>query len=410
MASQRVRVLQLIDGFSMGGAERVVLMLALHSDRERFDVIPCALYRSGPLEEEMKAAGIHYHVLGLQRRSVLSGPLFVGDVLRILSALSKMIREFSVDIVHTHLTESTLLGILAAFRASCRTCATLHNVIIDGQRGRFSPRNWLMRFAINQVFSKANTLIAVSEEVAQAVKANARIPQNRIVTIPNAIDSTRFSMRRDRNSVRAALGFAVDRTIVLTIGRLTRQKGYTHLLQALRLIPAYRRPLTLFVGDGEERQLLESKTIELGLGLDVRFLGNRRDIPELLAAADIFVLSSLWEGLSLALLEAMASGLPPVVTSVGGNTEVVENGKCGLVVPPGNEQALAEAILALLQNPFWRGELARAARERFENQFSLRSFVDAHERLYTEMAGSLPMNDGPPPAHDYFVSRHHNCY
>jgi glycosyltransferase involved in cell wall biosynthesis len=385
MPRQRVRVLQLIDGFAMGGAERIVLMLARHSDPERFEVIPCALHRSGPLEEEMKAAQIPYRILGMQRRSLLTGPLFVADVMRILSALTRTIRELAIDVVHTHLTESTLLGVLASRGAGCRVCASLHNVVIDRKRGRLSPRRWLMGAAINNVFSKADRIVSVSEEVAQAALQNTKIPRGKMVTIPNAVDSSRFRSCSDRNFLRAGLGLPVDRAILITVGRLTRQKGYTHLLAALSQIPATRRPLTLLVGEGEERQLLERQAIELGLAFDVRFLGNRRDVPDLLAAADVFVLSSIWEGLSLALLEAMAAGLPAVVTSVGGNVEVIEDGRSGLIVPPSDEPALAAALVTMLDQPLRRTEMGEGARKRFHARFSLRGFIEAHERLYQEL-------------------------
>jgi glycosyltransferase involved in cell wall biosynthesis len=123
----------------------------------------------------------------------------------------------------------------------------------------------------------------------------------------------------------------------------------------------------------------------MDLAEDIRFLGNRRDVPALLAAADLFVLPSLWEGLPLVLLEAMAAGLPAVVTAVGGNPEVVENGVSGVLVPAGDEQALAAAMLSLLNNPLRRQQMGQAARERFDRYFSLRRFIEAHENLYEQM-------------------------
>jgi glycosyltransferase involved in cell wall biosynthesis len=172
---------------------------------------------------------------------------------------------------------------------------------------------------------------------------------------------------------------------MVTVGRLTRQKGYPHLLAALTFMPAEQRPLTLFVGDGPDRAELEARATALGLARDVRFLGNRHDVPALLAAADLFVLSSLWEGLPLALLEAMAAGLPPIVTTVGGNVEVIEHGKSCILVPAANEQALANALTCLLHDPLRREQIGRAARERFEQRYSLESFIKAHECLYEDL-------------------------
>jgi len=402
MLERKIRVLQLIDGFTVGGAERIVLMLAMHTNRERFQVIPCALHRSGPIEEELKAAGVEYRVLGIQRRSVLTGPPFLFDLRRILVALRKMLKELSIDIVHAHLTQSTLMGILAARRvATPRVCATVHNIVIHNQRGRLSPREWLMRNAINRVFSRADRIIAVSEEVAQAVKLGTRIPRERIVTIPNGIDAERYRFNGDRRILRRELDLPTDRLMALTVGRLTRQKGYPHLLTALSLIPFEKRPLTLIAGDGPDRPALEEKAKTLKIADDVRFLGNRHDIPDLLGAADVFVLSSLWEGLPLALLEAMASGLPAVVTAVGGNTEAVMDGESGVLVPPADEKALAKALSSLLGDALKLEQMGRAAREQFDYRFSLQSFVEAHERLYEEMLSGRPRHPETTALHEH---------
>ena len=391
MIRRKIRVLQLTDSFTLGGAERIVLMLATNADRERFEVIPCAWHCSGPIEEELKAAGIQYRVLGMKRRSVLTGPLFLADVRRIIVALSEILKELSIDIVHSHLTESTLLGFLAArYAGTPRVCVTVQNTVFHTQRSRLSPREWLMRSAIKGVFSRADRMIAVSEEVARVVHLRTHIRREQIMTIPNAIDPDRFWFEGDRTELRRSLGLPIDRPVAVTVGRLTRQKGYPYLQAALGLIPAEKRPLTLFLGDGPDRHELESKAIAMGLAHDVRFLGNRSDVPALLAAADLFVLSSLWEGLPLALIEAMASGLPVVVTAVGGNLEVVEDGETGLLVPAADEHALAKAISSLVDNPLRRERMGRAARERFDHRFSLRTLVQAHERLYEELLTGRP--------------------
>jgi glycosyltransferase involved in cell wall biosynthesis len=395
VSRRKIRVLQLIDGFALAGAERVVLTLAANLDRKEFDVIPCALRRSGPLEEELRTAGINYRVLGLRRRSVLTGPLFISDLRRTIRALRKILGELSIDIVHTHLTESTLAGILAARHTrGLPVCATLHNILLHHQRGRLSPREWLMRTAINQVFSKADCLIAVSEEVSQAVRLHTKIPEERVLTIPNGIDSKRFHVTECKDALRKTLDLPTDRQIVVTVGRLTRQKGYPHLIAALGLMAPAERPLTLIIGDGSDRDQLDLLIRTNGLSNDVRLLGNRLEVPDFLGAADLFVLPSLWEGLPLALLEAAASGLPVVVTAVGGNTEVVKNGESGLLVQPGDEKGMAEAIASLLADPVTRGRMGKEARKRFDRRYGLASFIEAHERCYRRLLDRPPDEAG----------------
>jgi glycosyltransferase involved in cell wall biosynthesis len=370
----------------MGGAEKIVLALATHINRQRFEIIPCAWRCSGPIEDELKAVGVTYRVLGLRRRSVLTGPLFLADLQRMSSALTETLQELSIDIVHTHLTHGTLLGIFATRRrGGPQLCATVHNVVLHKQRHRWSPREWLLRAGIRTAFPRADRLIAVSEEVAHALQVYTGIPRERITTILNGVDPERFRFQQDQRELRRRLDVPTDRPLVVSVGRLTRQKGYPHLLAALALIPPPERPLTLIAGDGPDRHDLELQAKALQLVPDVRFLGNRHDVPALLAAADVFVMASLWEGIPLALLEAMASGLPSVVTAVGGNLEVIEDGGSGFIVPAADELALAEALRRLLREPEQRQRLGQAARERFRRHFSLQRFVEAHERLYEAM-------------------------
>lgn len=387
MSHRKIRVLQLIDTFNVGGAERIVLSLARKTDRDRFEVIPCALFRSGPLEGEMKAAGISYRIVGSPRRSILTGPLFLAELRRMVVALTGIFRELSIDIVHAHLTNSTLVGLFAT-RGNNRPqlCATVHSIIFHKQRSRLSLRAWLMHTSVRSAFSRTNRIIAVSETVAQAVHLYAGVPRGQITTIPNGVDPDLFRLPEDRNALRQKLNLPFDRPVLVSVGRLTRPKGYPHLLAALASMNSDERPLTLIVGEGPDRTVLESGIKTLKLEADVRLLGNRQDVPALLAAADLFVLASLWEGLPLALLEAMAAGLPSVVTAVGENPEVIEGGKSGILIPPADEVALSAAVRRVLHmEPRERQRMGQAARERVDRRYSLPRFIGAHEALYEEM-------------------------
>jgi glycosyltransferase involved in cell wall biosynthesis len=386
---RKIRVLQLIDTFDVGGAEKIVLSLATTIRNDRFEVIPCALFGSGPLEEEMKAAGIAYRIIGLRRRSVLTGPFFIADLSRIVITLRRILKELSIDILHTHLTYSTLVGFLATRqRERPLFCATVHSIIFDNQRARLSPRAWFMYGGIRTTFSRADRIIAVSTKVAEAIQAYAPVPKELIKVIPNGVNGELFHSNEDRIQLRQRLKLPADRPVVISVGRLSREKGYPHLLSALASIPSAVRPVALIVGDGPDRADLESKIEKLKLERDVRLLGYRPDVPQLLAAADLFVLASHFEGLPLALLEAMAAGLPSVVTAVGETPNVIEDGKSGVLVQPADEPALAEAVRWLLREPFQRKRMGWAARERFESRFSLCRCTQTHELLYQNMLGN----------------------
>jgi glycosyltransferase involved in cell wall biosynthesis len=216
------------------------------------------------------------------------------------------------------------------------------------------------------------------------------IPRERITTIVNGIDPDRFQSPESRSELRQKLNLPTDRPVIISVGRLTRPKGYPYLLGALVLMASEARPLTLIVGDGPDRHDLESQITRLKLEHDVQLLGNRRDVPDLLAAADLFVLASLWEGLPLALLEAMASGLPSVVTAVGENSKLIRDGTSGLLVPPADGPALADAIRRLLYQPLQRKRMGQAAREEVKRRFSIERCIKAHENLYEELLANKP--------------------
>lgn len=386
MPTRPIRILQLIDTFGVGGAERVVALLATKLDPQRFTVIPCAISVGGPLVAEFQATGVPHHVLGLQRRSIFSGPAFLTDVRRIVSTLARTLREEAIDIVHCHMTEGTLLGLLGARRAgSAAICTTVHSIFMTPPRKSWDLRRWLLQRVINAVFTRVDRIIAVSAQVATTMQRATPVPAQRFVTIPNGIDADTYRWADDRHELRRRAGIVDTRPLVISVGRLVPPKGHIYMLEALARIPVQQRPYVLIVGDGPERASLQSHATALGLTHDVRFMGNRADVPQLLGAADIFVLSSLLEGLPLALLEAMAAGVPTIATAVGGIPEVIEEGKSGLLVPPADADALASALQHLLNDPQRQAALRQHAQARFHQYFSMQQFVVAHERLYEEL-------------------------
>jgi len=181
---------------------------------------------------------------------------------------------------------------------------------------------------------------------------------------------------------------AVPQT-VLTVARLDPQKGLHDLVAAAALVPEAR---VMVVGEGPERRALETRIAHLGLGDRVHLLGFRSDVPDLLAGSDLFVLPSLFEGLPLSILEAMAAGKPVVATAIGGNDEAVVDGATGLLVPPGDPRALADAIRALLRDPERRRRLGEAGRRRAEAEFSAPAMVRRVAAVYDEL---LAASDRP---------------
>jgi glycosyltransferase involved in cell wall biosynthesis len=182
------------------------------------------------------------------------------------------------------------------------------------------------------------------------------------------------------------------------VGTLKPQKGHRFAIEAARsVVPRFPQLHLLFVGDGAERAGLQALAAESGVGEHIHFLGSRDDVPELLASCDSFVLPSLWEGLPMALIEAMASGLPVIATEVSGTRQVMLHGETGLLVPPGDAAALAGAMGALLSEPATAQAMGAAARRRVETAFSAQRQAEDHVALYWQAVGQLAHVPGAAP-------------
>jgi len=212
------------------------------------------------------------------------------------------------------------------------------------------------------------------------------VPASRLVLMPYGIPLAELDTPLNRKEARKRLGLSGGGLVFGAVGRLEEQKGHVYLLAAL---PALMREIpdltVLLVGEGREQERLKRQVRDLGLERTVRFLGTRRDLPEIFRALDLFVQPSLWEGLPLALLKAMGAGLPVVATRVSGSREVIGDGVNGCLVAPGDPEALARVLLELARQPEARRRLGAAARRTVAAQYSLDAMLTRLEELYLEL-------------------------
>lgn len=268
---------------------------------------------------------------------------------------------------------------------------TIHNALLDlradqlpgSQRRLLGPKRFAHRALYQAGGRVADGFIAVSSDVAASVRAAYHPPPGRLVVIPNGVDIERYAEAVDREAVRRSIGVPPDAPMVIVVAKLMTQKGHAVLLDALPRVLAREPALrTVFVGEGDLRGELETRVAAGGMAGSVIFAGNRGDIPQLLAAGDLFVLPSLWEGLPMALLEAMATGMPVVASAVSGTREVIEPGRSGLLVPVGEPEMLADAMLMVLTDPQAAASLGAAARARVEACYSAHIQAQRHAELY----------------------------
>lgn len=354
---QRIRVLHVVSQLSVGGMEKLLLEFAGCADADSFALRFLSLGGGGPLAEELRDAG--HPVAALEESSGLRPGL--------IFRLAGLFRRWGIDVVHTHNTRPLLYAGPAARLA--RVPVLLHTR--HGQRYYASRRETA---AFRWATRLANCVVCVSEDSAR-LSAEEGVAAAKIRTVWNGIDVRRFSYRGPCPGGPAVM-----------VGRLSPEKDVANLLEAVAIIAKRDPDLRVEIaGDGPCAEELRQRAIDLGLSEQVRFLGEVHDVPALLARASMFVLPSLTEGISLTLLEAMARGLPIVATRVGGNAEVVCDGKTGVLVPSRSPDQLAAAMLQLRGDPAAAERMARAGRERVERHFDARRMVDDYQNLYREL-------------------------
>jgi glycosyltransferase involved in cell wall biosynthesis len=375
---RRLRVVTLVDHLgTSGGGERLAMEISKRLDRERFEPIHCASRwdpeSSGPAQraaaDELRAAGVR--VMGLGRGSTLAVWSW--------APLLRLLRRERVDVIHSHKFGSNVWGVMLGRLARVPAIvAHEHTWSYEGQPLR---RNLDRRL----IARLSGAFVAVSHEDRRRMIEVEKIDPEDAVFVPNGIDAL---PEGDGARVRAELGIEADAPVLGAVAVLREQKALGVLIRAaVELVPDHPRLRVLIAGEGPEREPLEALIAELGLRDTVTLLGQRRDIPDVLAALDIGVVSSDFEGTPLAVLEYMDAAVPVVATRVGGLPDLIEHGRHGLLVEPGDPSALAEAIGTLLRNPEQARALGELGRERRRAEFSIDNTVQALERLYLDLAG-----------------------
>lgn len=361
-----ITVLHLAHSLDPGGAERMAVTVARHLSRERFRPVVTYFRGHGPLAAELKAEGIPVYGLGKRHRGAVT-PLL---------RLARILKRERVAILHAHNWSPNVWGRLVGRAMGVPVVITTEHSVADA-RGR--AERWVERL----LAPLSDRIVAVSEAVASSHQLAEGIPRDRFVALHNAVLPPSLP---DRASARRRLHLPLDEPVLLCLGRLDPPKGQTYLLKAmpaiLRHVPTAR---LLFAGDGRLRAALEAEAQRLALNGQVRFLGYRADVAALLAAADLLVIPSTREGIPLALLEAMAAGLPVVATDVGGIPEAVRRDETGLLVPPGDPTALAAAAAALLRDPVRARTMGERGRARYHEQFTVERLVQETEALYNAL-------------------------
>lgn len=367
----RIPILVVTHSLDRGGTEQHLLQVFSRIDKQRFGVSILPLYRRGKLMEDFSRAGL---IAGSGKESRMAA---------ITSLAGIALRTH--PIVHCFLPEAYLLGMPIA-----RLFGAAAVLMSRRNRNHYQERHPVASWIERRLHHHVAALVGNSEAIVSDLREEG-VPPEKIRLIRNGIDLSAYPSGEARDIVRgrmrACLGVRNDRLLIVCVANLFPYKGHMDLLQAMFAMPTCVRGkchLLLVGRDAGMQSILSQESVRLGLANDISFLGERSDVPDILAACDIGVLASHEEGFSNAILECMASGLPLVVSDVGGNSEAVADGLNGYVVPAGNPVALSKTLSVLIERPEVRVTMGGKGRIRASQSFSLDQCVASYEALYEE--------------------------
>ncbi len=376
---QHLSILHLVNGISDSSITRIVRDLVHHLGQQNFTWHVGGLSGMGDMEDEFERIGAKVVVFAKAK----------GRPVDTMRRIRDYVAGNRIDIVHTHTPRAILMLRLALGRRRHQQLhlATKHILNFPGDR------KWGLLYSLvdRLLLYSPDHLIAVSGRVYREITVCPGLDSRRVSMIRNAVDASPYNVPDQRDSCRAEFGLPPESLVIGSTGRVEKQKRYDLFIRGFSsVLSRHPQARLMIVGDGTLRKELEQLAVAEGLSHAVIWPGFRSDIPRLLAAMDIYVQSSANEGLSLSILEAMAAGKPVIITDVGGARELVEDGKTGLLIPPGSASVIAESILALMGNPARMSEIARAGREYVVQEFGLMRMMESYCGLYRTLAKRLP--------------------
>lgn len=366
---RKFNILQLMTDSKIGGAEKVVLLLAKGLNKERFNVSVCSLAEKGQIFEEMDKEGIKSYSLGIKNR---------WHFLKLFK-LMRIIKRENIQILHSHLFHANLLGrLVGKFMRVPVIISTEH---IMGMEGK-------LRMSLNKITSiLVDKFIAVSVKVGDFLKREVGIEPSKVLIVQNGVEYDKFVFSDlDKAGGRNLFGFTAEDKIIGTVARIHKQKGHSYLLHAakevIKEVPGVK---FLIVGEGPLRSKMEKLSADLNIKEKVVFAGFYKNIPLIMSILDLFVLPSLWEGLPITVLEAMAMRKAVIATDVSGNSEVVEDNVSGVLVPPKRPHCLARAIIRLLKDDRLRVKMGEAGYHKGRSFFNAERMIKETTEIYERL-------------------------
>jgi glycosyltransferase involved in cell wall biosynthesis len=370
MKSRRARVLHVIDSLNLGGAQAVLINLIRHGDTSRFEFEAATMYGHGVYWDKLQELGVPVHSLSFDARV----PLYV-------PRLAWLFLTRRYDIVHTHLIGANVIA-----KPLAALCGVPIRINHDHCNDKLAdPRSWVP--AADKLTNRfATHLIAVSESIREYAVKEEELPAAKVSTIYNGIDLDIYRPRPEaRDAARMSLGLPPDAFVVTGVGRLSSQKNFTLFLEvAAAVLTRHPQAFFLIAGTGPQNQMLREQARRLGIESRLRFLGYVSAMAELYPAIDMLLLTSLYEGLPITILEAMATGTVIVSSRLDGVQEILEDGVDCALAPSGDVAAFTARVCELIDQPPLAAQYADAALQKVRASYSAAAMTRAVEAIYSK--------------------------
>jgi glycosyltransferase involved in cell wall biosynthesis len=381
-----LRILQFILTLEHGGAQQMLMDTILEWQRDDIFVVVCS-FEDGPIRNKLEAKKIPVFLLEPKHSTVANLPAFLCELRRIRIEVAHIINTYHINVLQTHLL-SVYDFITPALSNHCPSLKTLvwtfHNTQLEFEAHDKSLIKRMVYYKLYRHFVKQTAFVsAVSDSVRNFLTQQVGIPLSKIVIFENALPIHTYNAKHDRDYLSSVHDISSDAIVLMSVGRLSLQKGHRYLIAAIpRLIAIQDNINLLIVGEGEQYSTLHKQTVDLGVSNHVFFLGHRDDVPQLLACADIFVLPSIYEGLPRVILEAMASQCPIVASNIAGVVDVLEHDINALLIPPEDSNALVDAILNLIEHPEQGKQISKQAYSDVKAMPGIKHFAQRYLKIF----------------------------
>ena len=367
--SRKLKIVHLVTSLEVGGAQHNMLLGLPNLDPSRYKHILISIMDRMQMKQQFQKADIEVYSLGLSKKTDLAVAL----------RLRSLLKSIRPDILHTYLIHGNVLGRIVGRLVGVPTI--IGSELTIGQAGR------LGRFATKLTNPLTDAVEVNSETGGKSVSADLGVPKSKIEVVLPGLDLDAFSVTVQQSTVRTELDVEDSEHLVLFVGRLRPVKGVEYGIRAFAKALEQNPNMKLaLVGEGDQRNQLESLSTELGIENNVRFLGARKDLPNVFSACDSVIMPSLNEGFPRVAIEAMASSKPVIATRVGGVPEAIIDGQSGILVPSKDVEAMAKAIVNIATNSELSNRLGLAARQRTEQRFTASNYVARLDEMYTRLA------------------------